>query len=77
MKKSLAWIFISVLLLFVVVFFLFVNSISKPKISQKAEEEVTTLDYKKLEKLEKLKHPGEPINIDEPGFGREDPFVPY
>lgn len=77
MKGRITWIFISILIIFALLFVWFLNSLSKPKIPQKTEEEVKALDLQKLEKLENLKHPGESVRLDEPGYGREDPFVPY
>jgi hypothetical protein len=77
MIKKFSYLFIIILALFAVLFSWFLISISKPKTSSIKEEEVVPLDYKKLEKLEKLKNPGQPVSATEPGFGREDPFAPY
>jgi hypothetical protein len=77
MIKKFSYLFIIILALFAVLFFWFSISISKPKTPSVKKEEVAPLDYKKLEKLEGLKSPGQPVSATEPGFGREDPFVPY
>ena len=76
MTKKLSYIYILILALMALGFFWFITSISKQKIPQKTEE-VTTFDYKKLQKLEGLQHPGQSVSISEPGYGREDPFAPY
>ena len=76
MTKKISYIFILALALIALGFFWFITTINKPKNPPKTEE-VTTLDYKKLEKLEGLQHPGQSVSISEPGYGRGDPFAPY
>lgn len=76
MTRKIIWIFILILVIFVASFYWLINSISETKTPPK-KEEIQTVDYKKLEKLEGLKHPGESVKVDEPGYGRENPFAPY
>lgn len=80
MRKIGVLIFIVILVVFAVAFYWFLNSISKTK-TPPTQEEFTTLDYKKLEKLEGLKLLSEPVKVEQPragvSFGRENPFAPY
>lgn len=52
------------------------QDLNKPRNNLEVQP-ATSVDYKKIEKLESLKKPGQPIDVNEPGFGREDPFKPY
>lgn len=77
MKKSLALIFILFLVIISFGFFWFMRSISSFGTKNPSTNEEIKVDYKKLEKLETLKHPGQSVTANEPGFGRENPFAPY
>jgi len=78
MKKIIVWLFIFSLFALAGGYFWFLRAISSFKTNLPQEtKSISIIDYDKLKKLEQLKHPGMPIDIQAPHFGRDNPFAPY